>query len=125
MSNLYIDNINAILEFPDTIMMGNELLKMYAFIDFNNLEKSYKDYLELIAKKDEQFRDNYLKTLDEFKDRIAQFFDRKEKGIPYFLDILDKNSKFDNNQKLLKLKLSAPTKKKDNKHNNSQLTFDF
>lgn len=98
---LCIDYMNFVMDYENG-SPSDYWLDRYAMIDIENLEVSFHRYLDIVKKWFPTYSDK-LDTFEKFQNRIHQYYDRKERGQKYFLDIVHNNSGFTNKDRLDKL----------------------
>jgi hypothetical protein len=100
---LTIDSINFIVEYQGT--PSDYWLKTNTIIDIEDLESSHSRYLEIGRIEFPTYSDK-LTTTDQFKERITQYYHRKERGIRYYLDIITTGTKLTLQDKVNKLSVN-------------------
>lgn len=119
---LYIDYMNFIIEYIDDNMATDYWNKHHVLIDVNNLEDTHEQYLQLVRTYLPNYSDK-LTTFEQFKNRLLEFYARKESCKRYFLDITNKDSKLSTKDKLQKLNISQHKAKP--KNTGTQLNLNF
>lgn len=108
---LCIDYINFVMDYEGT--PSEYWLDRNAMINIENLEGSFHRYLEIVKKWFPTYSDK-LDTFEKFQNRIHQYYDRKERGQKYFLDIVHNSKGLTNRDKLDKLLIHKTTTIKKN-----------
>jgi hypothetical protein len=114
--------MHFVIEYPENQSVSDYWLDRHALILIDNLEQSYARYLEITRKWFPTHSDKF-NTIGDFTNRILAFYDRKERKVPYYLDMVLRDSTISHKDKIDKL--SIGTTKVKNKNVGTQLNLDL